>query len=128
VNSCFFGVNTQNLTWQQMGMTMVSGYFATALVALQTRAATTNSWAATTLANWAMLTIDTVNNVFAVSATTGGGNFQPVGVLLGAVTQTGTASSATATTNTNTFSGLATNATDTRTVITTQARIQVRCL
>lgn len=126
--SCFYGVNTQNLSWLQQGYSMVQGYYSSAIVRLATRAASTDTWSATTLANWALLTVDTVNNCFAVSATTSNGQNQAVAVLLGAVTQTGTATTATVTTNTNTFAGSATTTADTRTVITTQARIQIRAL
>jgi hypothetical protein len=127
-NTCFYGVNTAQMGYLQQGQTMVEGYYPSAVVVLATRAASTNPWTATTLANWALLTIDTVNNAFAVSGTTGADSFQAAAVLLGAISITGTASNATVTINSNTFASSATNVSDTRTVVTTQARIQVRCL
>lgn len=126
--TCFYGVNTGQMLYQQQGAAMVSGYYPSAVVVLATRAATTNAWTATTLANWAILTIDTVNNAFAVSATTAANNAPAFAILLGAISQTGTAATATATTNTNTFASSASSTADTRTVITAAMRIQVRCL
>lgn len=127
-NTCFYGVNTAQMNYLQQGQTMVDGYYPSAVVVLATRAASSSNWTATTLANWALLTVDTVNNAFAVSATTGADSFQAVAVLLGAVSVTGTASNATVTLNTNTFASSASATSDTRTVITIAARIQVRCL
>lgn len=126
--TCFYGVNTAQMGYLQQGAAMVDGYYPSAVVRLATRAATTDSWSATTLANWAMLTVDTVNNCFGVSATTAVGSAQAVAVLLGAISVTGVASNATVTTNSNTFAASASSTADTRTVITTSARIQVRCL
>lgn len=126
--SCFYGVNTAQMGYLQSGAAMIDGYYPSAVIRLATRAATTDSWSATTLANWAMLTVDTVNNCFGVSATTAVGSAQAVAVLLGAVSVTGTASNATVTTNSNTFAASASSTADTRTVITTSARVQVRAL
>jgi len=126
--TCFYGVNASQMLYQQQGYALVSGYYSAAVIVLQTRAASTTGWAATTLPNWALLTIDTVNNAFAVSVTTAANNAPAFAVLLGAISQTGTAATATATTNTNTMASSASTTADTRTVITATARIQVRCL
>lgn len=127
-NSCFYGINTAQVPYLQQGSSMVFGYYSSAIIRLATRAASTDTWTATTLVNWAMLTVDTVNNCLAVSATNSLGAFQPVAVLVGAISVTGTASNATVTTNTNTFAGSATTTADTRTVVTALARVQIRCM
>lgn len=108
---CFYGVNLQQLPQYTQGVVMATGYTRSGLLVVQTRAASTAVWAATTIAQFGPLGIDTVNNAFKTIATTNG---QPWGARVIALDSSlSMASSASSTA-------------DTRTVITSLARVQVR--
>lgn len=85
-----------------------------AIITLQTRA-TTNSWASgASSAQWQVLTIDTVNNcLLTASASKGTFPYQPIAYLASSI---------------NSYTGSASATSDTRTVLTTLARVWVNML
>jgi hypothetical protein len=112
---CQYGVALTDVVYGQLGETLLHG-MTKAKVVLATRAGTsgTSVWAATTIgsASWAQLSIDTVNNAFATLTSLADAGDIPPMMLLDSVSM---ASSGTATS-------------DTRTVITTMARVFVRMM
>lgn len=108
-----FGVALGNISAGQTGEVMVRGLVRKALMLIQTRAATSDSWSASTLSQGVLLNIDTVNNVFSTSGgTLAKTAYLPMGVLAESTTA---AASATATS-------------DTRTVITAYMKAFVRMM
>lgn len=95
-----FGVTTGAINAGDKGEVMVRGFVRKALMLLQTRAASTDSWSASTHSQGVLLNIDTVNNVFSTSGgTLAKTSYLPLGVL---AESTACAASATATSDTRT--------------------------
>lgn len=115
-----YGVALGNILQNQLGEAMLFG-ICQATVVVETRAASTNNWSATTLgttnttpasAAAQQLSIDTVNNAFATLTTLASAGFVPPAMLLDSYTMASSASTTA----------------DTRTVITKAMRVFVRMM
>ena len=114
-NHLQWGVALQNILYNQVGETMVTGV-CNAVVVLATRAGTSgaSSWPATTIGSGstAALTIDTVNNAFGTFTSNVTGAGTPFALLLDSLS----------------MAASATSTADSRTVITTLARVFLRMM
>ena len=113
-HALFFGVATKTLAADALGETQVYGYCEYGMLSRQTRSATTVSWASVaSIDTFCVLSIDTVANAFAAGATQAASAFLPVAVLLESVASLAGSASATS---------------DTRTALTTNAKIFLRAM
>lgn len=114
-NALLYGISTDTIPVNGFNDAVAFGYCPYLLIGKLTRANSTTTWASqASIASFAALTIDTVNNCFVtLAASAVGSSFLPYAVLIDSIASI--ASSATATT-------------DTRTVLTTGYRAFLRIL
>jgi hypothetical protein len=113
--SLFYGVTSDIMNAGDYGDLCAFGVCPYVLVARATRAASSDSWTSSaSIASYAALNIDTVNNKFGVfSASAGASAFIPFAILLDSIAS---------------FAASATATTDSRTVLTTSVRAFLRML
>ena len=110
----FYGVATKDGAVNMMGEAQVFGYCDYGVISRATRSATTVSWASVaSIDTFCVLNVDTVANAFAAGATQAASAFLPCAVLLESVASLAGSASATS---------------DTRTALTTNAKIFLRAM
>jgi hypothetical protein len=113
--ACMYGVLTQALPYLQTGYAMRNGVVSNAVIVRATRAATTDSWSSSaSIASWAALSVDTLNNGFTtVSASAGASRYQAFAVLAQSISS---------------IAGTASATSDTRTALTVTGKVWINLL
>jgi hypothetical protein len=114
-NALAFGVATETMSVGQKSSAFAYGYSPYNIMRVATRAASTDSWTSSqSIASYALLGVDTVNNAFVtISASAGTGNWGVMGVLLQSIAS---------------IAASATNTSDTRTAITQAVTAFIRMM